>query len=86
MGHIQSFDHPMTVAEIRGFRLACACMVQWGQEIEGNGISLGGPAEPMMPRHKLMQHTGRMIRYVAETLDLTVGQPNSVDQRALPAS
>lgn len=62
----------MTEAEKRGFRMACACLETWGLQIQQAGISLGGDAEPI-PRHKLMQMSGRMVSNCARALELTLG-------------
>lgn len=64
-------DRPMTAAEQRGFRMACACFATWGRMIEVQGFRLGGPVEKRPER--LMSHAGRMIVGVAESLDLTLG-------------
>lgn len=76
MGHQHTtlpYDRPMTPEEQRGFRMACACFVTWGRQIERNGFRLGGDPAPV-PHHKMMQHAGRMVRSVGEALDLTIGQ------------
>jgi hypothetical protein len=64
----------MTPAERRGFRLACAAMELFGHRIAREGVGLGGPAEPLVPRHRLMAHTGRMIAATARTVALTLGR------------
>jgi hypothetical protein len=66
-------DRPMTAAERRGFRIACACFATWGRQIEHNGFRLGGSTTPV-PGHKVMQHAGRMVRHCGEALDRTLGQ------------
>ena len=67
----------MTEAELRGFRMACACLMTWGSQIERNGISLGGP-QTMVPQSRMMAHAGRMVRSCAEALELTIGQGQRV--------
>jgi hypothetical protein len=67
------YDRPMTDEEKRGFRMACACLVSWGRQIERNGFRLGGPDDPI-PQSRVMQHSGRMLRHCAEALDLTLGR------------
>lgn len=71
-------DRPMTAAEQRGFRMACACFVTWGRMIEVQGFRLGGEPKDV-PRVRLMQHSGRMIVGVAEALDLTLGRAPTVE-------
>lgn len=62
----------LTEDEMRGFRMACACFARWGAQIEMAGISLGGDAEPI-PRNKVMQLNGRMVKNCARALELTLG-------------
>lgn len=87
MPTVAPYDRPLTEDEIRGFRMACACMIEWARQIERNGFRLGGPAEPMLPRHQVMRHSGRMARNLAETLALTIGQMDPVaSAAALPSA
>lgn len=72
-------DRPMTAAETRGFRIACACFATWGRMIEVEGFRLGGPPVEL-PRVRLMQHSGRMIVGVAEALDRTLGRAPDAEQ------
>ncbi len=64
----------MTDEERRGFLHACACMERWGRQISGAGVSLGGPAEPLVPRSRMMAHGGRMVTSCAQALALTLGR------------
>ncbi|WP_101339757.1 hypothetical protein [Cereibacter azotoformans] len=79
------YDRPMTEDERRGFRMALACMIAWARQIEDAGFRLGGPAEPMIPRHEAMRHAAQQTRHLAEALDLTIGQSNmAFEARSLP--
>lgn len=64
-------DRPMTPAEIRGFRLACAGFAHWGHQLRHESISLGGPARHA-PTALEMQRLGEKMIFMAEALDLTV--------------
>lgn len=86
MARAQPYDRPLTEDEIRGFRMACACMAEWARQIERNGFRLGGPAEPMLPRHQVMRHSGRMARNLAEALALTIEQLDPASPAALPSA
>jgi hypothetical protein len=68
-------DQPMNADELRGFNIACACMVRWGRQIERNGISLGGDTDTV-PRRDMMRHGGKMVRGCAEAMALTLGNPD----------
>lgn len=70
---LQLPDRPMTEDELRGFRVACACLMRWGATIERQGVSLGGP-QTMVPMSKVMAHGGRMVRGCAEAPDLFIGR------------
>ncbi len=73
VGIILPADKPMTRDQMVGFRMACACFATWGRQIEHEGIKLGGPAPDVAVAHNPMEHAGRMVRYVAEALDRTIG-------------
>lgn len=64
----------MSPAQREGFLMACACLERWGRQISGAGITLGGPAEPLIPRSRMMAHSGRMVTGCAQALALTLGQ------------
>lgn len=64
----------MSEAERRGFLYACSALELWGRQISGAGVSLGGPAEPQIPRSRMMAHSGRMVTGCAQALALTLGQ------------
>lgn len=63
--------------QLQGFNMACACLMKWGAMIEQQGISLGGPVDPV-PRSMLMAHGGRMVRNCAEAMALTIGRGAAV--------
>jgi hypothetical protein len=67
-------DRQMTPDERRGFRIACACMASWGRQVEHAGLRIGGPPLEPVPQHKVQAHVGRMLRAMAESLDVTLGQ------------
>jgi hypothetical protein len=63
----------MNADQLIGFNMALACLMRWGSQIERNGISLGGPQDPI-PRSQMMRHSGKMVRSCAEALALTIGR------------
>lgn len=66
-------DRPMTEAELRGFRMACACMVTWGTQLAAAAISTGGQPQAV-PLVRLQEHRARFLVDVATALDMTIGQ------------
>lgn len=76
-------DRPLTEAELRGFRIACACMVTWGTQLVGAAISTGGRPQTIKPVH-LQEAKARFLVDVATALDRTIGQGR--DRRPAPSA
>lgn len=66
-------DRSMTEDELRGFRMACACMVTWGSRIAAQGFALGTNPEPIT-QARLMQANGQFLVNCARAMDITLGQ------------
>lgn len=77
---ILPYDRPLTADELRGFNMACACMITWGTQIARSGVAL--PPVEVQPV-RLMADRGRFLVNVAEALHLTIGGGNRLPR--LPA-
>ena len=58
----------LTTEQAQGFRLACACMMKVGRQLEGAPSLAGTPP--------FLQQGGRMMRSMAAGLALSIGSPD----------
>lgn len=70
---ILPYDRPLTEDELRGFRMACACMVTWGTQLVGASIATGGAPQPV-PLVRLQEARARFLVDCATALDMTIGK------------
>lgn len=72
-------DRQLSPDELRGFNIACGCIIRWGQQIAHNGARLGG-TDPV--HHiNLMRDRGLFAANLAEALHLTLGQGRSLSPK-----
>ena len=65
-------DRDMTPDELRGFRIACACMETWGRQIEAHGVTPEAWDVPV-PFGEMIRHGGATLKGCARALERSLG-------------
>lgn len=72
---VQLPQRALTADEMHGFRIACGMFATWARQVMVESVKLGPPiGADDLPDPAPMSVLGRKMLFMAEALDLTIGQ------------